>query len=113
MREDDSFYADLGRRVRAARDRQHITQQQLASELDPPSTRASIANIEAGKQRVLAHTLAQLARALSVSVADLLPNSDKQVGDAVHKELIQKLGPRKQVPRLLEQLAKSKIRRNG
>jgi transcriptional regulator with XRE-family HTH domain len=36
-------------------------------------TRASIANIETGKQRVLAKTLVDLAGVLGAEVADLLP----------------------------------------
>jgi transcriptional regulator with XRE-family HTH domain len=49
-----------------------MTQQQLGLSLQPPATRASVANIESGKQRVLAHTLVQLAAALEAEVADLL-----------------------------------------
>jgi transcriptional regulator with XRE-family HTH domain len=36
-------------------------------------TRASIANIESGKQRVYAHTLIEIARALDTSLHELLP----------------------------------------
>lgn len=39
--------------------------------MTPAMTRASVANIETGKQRVLAHTLIQLSLVLDVSVDDL------------------------------------------
>ena len=50
-----------------------MTQAQLGLALVPPSTRASIANIENGKQRVLVHTLVQLARTLETKVEKLIP----------------------------------------
>jgi transcriptional regulator with XRE-family HTH domain len=71
----EPFYAALGRRVADARDRRGMTQAQLGEKLKPPVTRASIANVESGKQRVLAHTLVDLAAALEVAVTDLLPNT--------------------------------------
>lgn len=66
------FYAALGRRIQASRSG-HLTQEQLASRLVPPVTRAAIANIEAGKQGVLVYTLVQIASSLGVPIADLLP----------------------------------------
>ena len=54
-----------------------MTQAELARSLDPPSTRASIANVENGKQRVLVHTLAQLARSLDIDVRELIPAADE------------------------------------
>ncbi len=58
-----------------------MTQGELAARLLPTVTRASIANLELGKQRVLAHTLVQLADALDVSVSDLLGASQSGSGD--------------------------------
>ena len=52
--------------------------------LNPAVTRASIANIETGKQRILAHTLFQLANALEVDLADIVP------ADNFKKEVAQK-----------------------
>jgi len=67
----ENFYLLLGARVRAIRQQKGLTQEQLGSRLTPTMTRASVANIETGKQRVLAHTLVQLASALSVALDDL------------------------------------------
>ena len=70
----EAFYEILGSNIQGARDRLKMTQTQLGLALMPPSTRASIANIENGKQRVLVHTLVQLARALETKVEKLIPS---------------------------------------
>jgi transcriptional regulator with XRE-family HTH domain len=88
----EDFYADLGRRLRALRDRKRLTQQQLGARLNPPVTRASIANIETGKQRVLAHTLLQLADAVGVSLNELLPLTTADDDESLRDELQRKLG---------------------
>ena len=69
----EAFYEVLGSNIQRARDRLKMTQAQLGSALVPPSTRASIANIENGKQRVLVHTLVQFARTLETKVEKLIP----------------------------------------
>jgi transcriptional regulator with XRE-family HTH domain len=65
------FYAELGHRIRAARIAHGLTQGALADRLD--LTRTSIANLEAGRQRISAHTLAVAAAVLDVPLAELLP----------------------------------------
>ena len=69
----EEIYPLLGRRIQQRRAERQFTQEQLGARLDPPVTRASIANIESGKQRLLVHTLVQVARLLEVAVEDLLP----------------------------------------
>lgn len=69
----EAFYGALGSNIQDARGRLKMTQAQLGLTLVPPSTRASIANIENGKQRVLVHTLVQLARTLETKVEKLIP----------------------------------------
>jgi len=73
QRKMEPFYEALGANIQKTRDRRKMTQAQLGLSLVPPSTRASIANIESGKQRVLVHTLAQLAKSLDVDIRDLMP----------------------------------------
>jgi DNA-binding XRE family transcriptional regulator len=96
MTEADPFYRELGQRLLDHRKKLKLTQAQLGEQLKPPLTRASIANIEAGNQGVLAHTLVQLARALKVSVSDLLPaepaSGNAGLRDKVQEELGEKLG---------------------
>jgi transcriptional regulator with XRE-family HTH domain len=89
----EEFYRELGRAVRRRRLEQGLTQGDVAARLVPSVTRASIANLELGHQRVLAHTLVQLADILEMPVADLLsaspaPSGDwNAVADALHAAL--------------------------
>lgn len=64
------LYETLGRNVREARRRQGLNQSALAERVG--LSRASVANIEAGRQQVLAHILAKLGAALGTSPAELL-----------------------------------------
>jgi transcriptional regulator with XRE-family HTH domain len=73
----EPFYEILGSKIQEVREGKKMTQSQLGLSLTPPSTRASIANIENGKQRVLVHTLMQFARTMGVSVQSLLPPAEE------------------------------------
>ena len=92
----EPFYAEVGRRIRELRNRAGMTQEDLGRLLLPPVTRVSVANIEGGHQRILSHSLVQLAAALNVEVIDILPpkavqavaNSNARITD----ELVSKLG---------------------
>jgi transcriptional regulator with XRE-family HTH domain len=66
----DNFYPCLGQRVRQARREAGMTQALLAARVG--LTRASVTNIEKGRQKVLAHTLWRLAETLGVSPEDLV-----------------------------------------
>ena len=64
-------YRNLGGRIRELRRSLHQTQDQLAKQVD--MSRASLANIEAGRQQVFVHHLFALASALQLdSPAQLL-----------------------------------------
>jgi transcriptional regulator with XRE-family HTH domain len=109
MTDSDAFYASLGRRVQDLRKARGLTQEQLGSRIVPAVTRASIANIEAGKQGVLTYTLVQLAQALASTPQDLLPKSlgdeDPALRDQVQDELAKKLSvPADKSRRLTEKL---------
>jgi transcriptional regulator with XRE-family HTH domain len=67
----EHFYGVVGGRVRSQRRRKHLTQQQLADSVG--LSRASIANIEGGRQKVLLHQIYELASALGVEPTALLP----------------------------------------
>ncbi|OFV88269.1 MAG: hypothetical protein A3J75_00980 [Acidobacteria bacterium RBG_16_68_9] len=102
----ERFYKDLGKQIRLLRAKREMTQEDLAERVVPRVTRAAIANIEGGKQRVLAHTLWQLADALGVPPATLAaatPDRDKNDGRVplhrIQGELTKKLGVSKQRPR--------------
>lgn len=67
----DAFYAELGDKIRRARKSSGLTQQALASLVS--LTRVSVTNIEMGRQKVMLHTLFDMASALKVEPCDLLP----------------------------------------
>lgn len=69
----DAFHEQLGRRIRSARDGK-MTQEQLAERVG--LSRTAITNIECGRQRLLVDQLIEIADALEVSAADLLPSRD-------------------------------------
>ncbi len=70
MRFED-VYAELGGVIKAAREAAGLTQDELAKLIN--LSRASIANIETGRQKVFLHQLYMLAHHLDVPVIDLLP----------------------------------------
>ena len=55
MIDQGAFYAEIGRRVRLARERLGLTQDYLAIQI--MLSRTSVTNIEKGRQKVLAHTI--------------------------------------------------------
>lgn len=93
----EPFYEALGRRVAEARERRGLTQAQLAGQLAQPVTRASIANVESGKQRVLAHTLVDLASILGVPVTDLIPGKNAKTAKRSRFDVVSEL-MREQIP---------------
>lgn len=75
----DQIYKNLGKRIRDLRKSLGSTQDQLAKRVG--ISRASLANIEAGRQQVLVHHLFALANALDLeSPAQLLlsPRAESQ-----------------------------------
>jgi len=70
MEREQDFYRDVGRRVRDARKKSGMTQQSLASKVS--LSRASITNLEMGRQKLMLHTLVDIASELHVSPDDLI-----------------------------------------
>jgi transcriptional regulator with XRE-family HTH domain len=71
MTEQESFYRHVGEQIRRRRKELRMPQDTLAT--DVGLTRASISNIEKGRQKLLAHTLCEIARTLKVDPGSLLP----------------------------------------
>lgn len=75
------LYATLGENVARCRRDAGLKQADLAQAID--LSRASIANIETGRQRILLHQAFELARALNVSVNDLVPGFSPKARDII------------------------------
>ena len=70
--DEKQFYQELGRRIAARRKALRMTQAEVGQRLNV--SRASVANIEAGRQRLYAHQLYGLAGALRLSdIGGILP----------------------------------------
>jgi len=67
----DALYREVGKRVKTAREAAKLTQESLANRL--ALKRTSVTNIESGRQKLLVHTLVQLADALQVPIETLVP----------------------------------------
>jgi len=65
----EPFYVELGERIRALRLERNWSQEHVAMSLG--QSRASMANIEAGRQRVYAHQILLLAALFDVEAAQL------------------------------------------
>ena len=81
----ESIYAAIGERIKARRRTLGFTQEQLAPRLG--ISRASLANMETGRQTVLVHQLYRLAEALEMSPSDLLPAPQDAAGAPSATEL--------------------------
>lgn len=69
---DELLYNMIGERIRAARMRREMSQAKLAAKLD--LSRASIVNIEAGRQRAPVHVLWRIAEELGTEAALFIPS---------------------------------------
>ena len=67
------FYREFGTRLRDARKRSGLSQDELAIRVG--MSRPALANIESGRQRVALHNLPAFATVLGVEPDDLLPEA--------------------------------------
>jgi len=74
-----ALYKDVGRRVVVRRTELGVTQADLASRVS--LSRASIANIERGHQKLSLHQVYLLAEALGLRTVDLLPDAPTASSD--------------------------------
>ena len=100
----DPIYRHIGTILRDRRKLLRITQDKLARRLT--ISRASLANIETGRQRLLVHQLYRLAAELGLRPSDLLPPAEDQPArpEAEALPLPKGLKPeqREQIARLFE-----------
>ena len=77
MADFDELYQELGRKIRQARERhsQRLSQDVLAKRLG--ISRASVVNIEAGRQRAPLHVVWQIAELLGTDLTVLIPSREE------------------------------------
>jgi transcriptional regulator with XRE-family HTH domain len=71
MSTTEEIYRRLGQSIKSQREKQKVTQEELAQRIG--LKRTSITNIESGKQKVQLHTLYSIANVLNVLPERLLP----------------------------------------
>jgi transcriptional regulator with XRE-family HTH domain len=81
------FYARLGGNIRSLRVSAGLSQASLAKRIG--FTRASVSNLEAGRQRIALHLFVQIAQALDVEPSRLLPSLSSQSESDVLEDLQQ------------------------
>jgi len=82
-----ALYCEVGRRIRDARTKRtpRLTQEALAGLVS--LTRTSITNIEKGRQKILLHTLSDIAEAIHVPLTSLLPTPDTNLNQHLEEAL--------------------------
>ena len=75
MTDFEELYREVGRRLRQARETQGLSQEKLAAQLG--LSRASVVNIEAGRQRAPMHLLWQLSETLGTDLSLLIPRREE------------------------------------
>jgi transcriptional regulator with XRE-family HTH domain len=70
----DQLYIEIGSKIRSARVDREWKQEELAAAVG--LTRSSVANIEAGRQKMLVHSLMRIAESLQVAINTLLPDAE-------------------------------------
>lgn len=73
----DQFYHQVGTRIREGREKRAMTQEALAKIIG--LSRTSLTNIERGRQRILLHTLSEIATALGMNANELFPAPENDV----------------------------------
>jgi transcriptional regulator with XRE-family HTH domain len=100
----DELYVQLGALIRSRRKKLLLTQHDLAARIG--ISRASLANIETGRQKVLVHQLYALATALDLAPSDLLPpvaaNESSRDWSTLSLPDDLKVEQKKQIARLLD-----------
>ena len=70
----EEFYEEMGQLIHDARIKKNYSQAKIAEEIG--LSRASIVNIEKGRQRTPLHQLYTFAQILEIDVAELMPKYD-------------------------------------
>ncbi len=74
----EPIYAQIGQRIRVMRELRGLSQQEIGEACSPKLTRAGIANMESGTQRIMVHNLLPIAFLLRVPVTFLLSGAERR-----------------------------------
>ncbi len=85
----EGFYALVGSKVRSARLAAEISQEFLANKVG--LTRSSVANLEAGRQRIALHLFVAIAHALNKDACELLPERPQSHRASIISDLQEEL----------------------
>ncbi|WP_207511079.1 helix-turn-helix transcriptional regulator [Longitalea luteola] len=83
------IYNALGLRIKEEREKANYKQTTFASLLQ--ISRASLVNIEKGRQRAPIHVVYEISRLLKLPITDLLPDLNKIMDTEVNKSIQQKI----------------------
>ncbi len=86
------IYKHIGKRVEELRLRKKLTQARLAEIVS--LSRTSITNIENGRQKLLVHTLWDIAKALGAAPKDFFPQSASELTGSVPTKMKGRLSPK-------------------
>jgi transcriptional regulator with XRE-family HTH domain len=85
----EDFYARTGEKVRSARMDAGISQDVLAQRIG--LTRSSIANLEAGRQRIALHLFVAICQILDKDICELLPENPEPHRSPISTDIEEKL----------------------
>jgi transcriptional regulator with XRE-family HTH domain len=74
-----AVYQEIGNRIARARKKSKLSQHDLAVRIG--LQRTSVTNIEKGRQKVMVHTLVDMAKHLNVEANELLPRGEAEGSD--------------------------------
>ena len=86
---EKQLYKSFGTLVSEKRRRAKLTQHDLAQALG--LSRASVANIERGKQPIQLHSIFKIASVLHVDVRELIPTLEHEVGSMQIREWLDRI----------------------
>jgi transcriptional regulator with XRE-family HTH domain len=90
MQDRDALYTKIGERIRFLRKQAELSQEDLADKVG--LKRASIAQIETGKQAISVFLLYNMGEALGKRISEILPEYD-DVFDSYSKDRVKHAGP--------------------
>lgn len=104
MRRISTLYVRFGELFRRHREANSLTQEQVSKMVG--LSRTSIANIEAGRQKILLHQLFDLAATVEVPPSALLPQ-DSSLADSEIERVLATVRPKIKDPNELEWIKKA------